>query len=47
MPTDRPIRIWLELVSFSLAWGGDGDEPGTAGELIRRPHLQPARPSAE
>jgi len=47
MRTDRPIRIWLELVSFSLAWGGDGDEPGTVRELIRRPHLQPARPSAE
>jgi hypothetical protein len=47
MRTDRQIRIWLGLVSFNLAWSGDGDEPGTVLELIRAPHLQPARPSAE
>jgi len=47
MRTDRPIRIWLELVSFSLAWRGDGDEPGMVWELVRGPHLQPPRPSAE
>jgi hypothetical protein len=47
MRTDRQIRILLGLVSFSLAWGGDGDEPGTVWELVRGPHLQPTRPSAE
>lgn len=47
MRTDRQIRIWLGLVSYSLAWRGDGDEPGTVRELIPAPRLEPARPSAE
>jgi hypothetical protein len=47
MRTDRQIRIWLGLVTFSLACGENGDEPGTVRELIRGPHLQPARPGAE